>query len=70
MGAPKQNWFPSLYDALMSEDLLHTWDCFFRGISYGETFSYTYDDGTKYGHFVSIYRETNGLYERPIHYKR
>ena len=39
-------------------------------ISYNETKGITFDDGTKYGHYVSVYRDERGLYERPIHYKR
>jgi len=35
-----------------------------------ENFSYTYDDGTKYGRYITIYRDNTGRYERPIHYAR
>lgn len=64
-----QNWFDTLRQALESEGLE---DSFPLGsnISYGENFKYTYDDGTKHGHFVSIYRDSTGRYERPIHYGR
>jgi hypothetical protein len=30
----------------------------------------TYDDGSRFGYYISIYRDERGLYERPIHYKR
>ena len=63
-----QNWFPTLSDALESEKLSHAWDM--RPLAYNQTLSCTYDDGTKYGYFISIYRDERGMYERPIHYKR
>ena len=66
----KQNWFPTLNGALNSEGLIETWDISFRDIKYGETFQWTWDDGTRYGHLISIYRNENGYYERPIHYAR
>jgi hypothetical protein len=59
-----------LNDALSAEGIINTWDISYSPIGYGETYSYTYNDGTKYGHFVSIYRDENGRYERPIHYAR
>lgn len=65
-----QNWFPTLNDALESEGLLEAWDCIWPAIAYGETRSWTYDDGSRYGHYVSIYRDSQGRYERPVHYKR
>jgi hypothetical protein len=66
----KQNWFNSLNDSLESEDLLESWDISFSPINYGETKSWTWEDGTKYGHFITIYRDDQGRYERPVHYKR
>lgn len=65
----KQNRFPTLNAALESEGLLDTWDIT-KSMQQGEIFSYTYDDGTKYGHYVSIYRFEDGDYERPVHYSR
>lgn len=59
----KQNWFNTLNEALESENLLHTWDIF-NNIGYGETFRYRYE-----GRQISITRETDGRYERPVHYK-
>jgi hypothetical protein len=66
----KTNWFATLSEALESEGLQDSWELHFPSISYNSTFSYTFDDGTKYGHFVSIYRDGQGQYERPVHYKR
>ena len=60
----KQNWFPTLNDALDAEGLLETWDCTWTPIGYGETRTYFTDTER-----VSIYRETDGRYERPIHYR-
>lgn len=65
----KQNWFPTLNQSLESEDLTESFPVG-RNIAYGEIFSYTFDDGSKFGHYVSIYRDSNGLYERPVHYSR
>ena len=66
----KQNWFNTLNEALESEGLLESWDFTYAGIGYGENFSYNWDDGTKWGRHISIYRENNGKYERPVHYSR
>lgn len=62
------NWFNTLSEALEAEGVWHMWDS--TPMAYGETVSLTYDDGTKYGHYVSVYRNEKGLYERPIHYSR
>ena len=64
----KNNYFPTLSAALESENLSHAWPC--TPIAYGQTIGLTYDDGSKYGYYISIYRDERGLYERPIHYKR
>jgi hypothetical protein len=66
--AYKNNWFNTLSEALESENILHMWQG--DPLAYGETKGITFDDGTKYGHYVSVYRDERGLYERPIHYKR
>lgn len=63
-----QNWFNTLSEALEAENISYMWNM--KPIAYGETVSLTYNDGTRYGHFVSVYRDSNGLYERPIHYRR
>jgi hypothetical protein len=66
----KQNRFQTLDEALDSEGLLETWDLSVREILHGRTFSYTYEDGSKYGYYVSVHRFEDGSYERPVHYKR
>lgn len=66
----KKNRFMTLADALFSENLSETWQLHFPGIAYGQTFMYTYDDGSKYGRFISITRFEDGTYERPVHYQR
>ena len=63
-----QNWFKTLSEALESEGVGHMWNM--EPIAYDQTRSLTYDDGTRYGHYVSVYRSESGLYERPIHYRR
>ena len=62
----KENWFETLAEALQSEGLWIE----FPPISYCSTESLTFADGTRYGHFVSIYRSETGRYERPVHYAR
>lgn len=66
----KQNRFPTLNEALASEGLVETFEMHYRPIQYGETRTWTFDDGSKYGHFVSVTRFEDGTYERPVHYKR
>ena len=64
------NFFPTLNSALESEKLLEAWDMSYAPIGYGETRSWTWEDGSRHGHFISIYRDERGMYERPVHYKR
>lgn len=66
----KQNWFATLNDALNSEGLIEAWDCCKPPIGYGETVSWDWDDGSKRGRHISIYRDEQGRYERPVHYAR
>jgi len=66
----KQQRFSTLNESLDSENLLESWDISFPPIQYNNTFSYTWQDGTKYGHYVSVHRFEDGTYERPVHYKR
>lgn len=66
----RQNWFPTLNDALVSEGLLDSWDCSQSPIGYGETRNWTWADGTRHGHYITIYRDERGFYERPVHYAR
>ncbi len=66
-----QTWFPSLNEALISEGLLDSWDgSEMAPIAYDETRGYTWDNGTQYGHYISITRDSRGYYERPVHYDR
>ena len=69
MATVKKNWFETLNQALESENLLDAWDCSYSPIQYGETRTWTWQDGSKYGRRVSITRENDGRYERPVHYK-
>lgn len=66
----KQNYFPTLNAALEAEGLLEAWGCTNPPISYGDTRSWTWDNGSRYGHYISIYRDERGMYERPVHYPR
>jgi hypothetical protein len=66
--AYRENWFKTLSEALEAENIVHMWPN--TPISYEQTIGLTYQDGTRYGHYVSVYRDSNGLYERPIHYAR
>jgi hypothetical protein len=65
----KQNWFNTLNESLGSEGLIDAWEINFGGISYGQTFRWNWDDGTEYGRLISITRELDGRYERPVHYQ-
>lgn len=66
----KPNWFDTLNAALESEGLLEAWDVGYSPIYYDETRTFTWDDGSRYGRFISIYRDNKGRYERPVHYRR
>ena len=66
----KSNRFDTLNEALESEGLLDSWDCMRQPINYGQTVAYTWDDGSRHGHYVSITRFEDGQYERPVHYRR
>ena len=60
----KQNWFPTLNAALSSEDLIDLWELGLN-VSYGQNVRFT----TECGKHISVYRENDGRYERPIHYQ-
>ena len=66
----KQNWFSTLNDALDAEGLVEAWDMSFSPIAYGETRTWTWQDGSKYARLVSVYRDERGMYERPVNYAR
>ena len=57
-----KNRFPTLNDALEAEDLVAHWPPGVN-ISYGETVSLA-----SQGKFISVYRDEQGIYERPVHY--
>ena len=62
METTMQNWFTTLNSALESEGLVDLWPLGLN-VSYGQTVSFASS-----GKWISIYRETDGRYERPIHY--
>jgi len=66
----KKNWFQTLNEALEAENLLEAWDISFAPIYQDQTFSWTWDNGSKRGHYISVYRDSAGRYERPVHYAR
>ena len=62
----QQNWFETLNAALESENLTEFWRLG-DNINYGENFRTTVEVDGRYKH-ISMYRENDGRYERPIHY--
>lgn len=60
--AAKQNWFPTLNDALASEGLVDRWPVGVN-LKYGETVNIVSG-----GRFITVYRDECGRYERPVHY--
>ena len=63
----KQNWFPTLNSALEAEGLTEFWPVG-ENISYDETARVNYEDETGHPRVMVIYRNENGMYERPVHY--
>jgi hypothetical protein len=59
----KQNWFETLNQSLESENLINYWPLGLN-ISYGKTVRFVAD-----GRLISVTRENDGRYERPVHYK-
>lgn len=57
-----QNYFETLNDALDAEHLLDVWPIT-TSIGYGQTIGMA-----RNGRWLSIYRDENGRYERPVHY--
>jgi hypothetical protein len=62
--ASKQNWFETLNASLESENLVEFWPLGLN-ISYGQHVRFT----TDCGRHISVFRENDGRYERPIHYR-
>jgi hypothetical protein len=60
----KQNWFPTLNSALESEGLVDDWPLGLS-IPYNHTERVHTDDGR----LISVTRENDGRYERPVHYR-
>lgn len=60
--------YQTLNEALQSACLLAAWDISYPAIAYGETRRWTWDDGSRYGRLISVYRDESGLYESPVHY--
>ena len=65
--AHKQNWFETLNQSLESEGLVDLWPLG-SNIGYGENVRHHVQDGNII-RLISVYRETDGRYERPVHYK-
>lgn len=69
----KQNWFPTLNSALEAEGLVELWPMGLN-ISYGENVRFTVEISPAVGRkrakyrLISVYRNTNGMYERPVNY--
>lgn len=57
-----KNWFATLNDALDSEGLLDLWPVG-GTLNYGDTKGLAKD-----GTWLSVYRDDQGRYERPVHY--
>ena len=62
----KQNWFDTLNQALESEGLVDLWPLG-SNIGYGENVRHHVNDNGR-ERLISVYRETDGRYERPVHY--
>lgn len=58
----QQCWFPTLNDALAAEELVDRWPLGTH-IAYGQTV-----EVVSGGRIISVYRDENGRYERPVHY--
>lgn len=59
-------YFGTLGEALDSEGLVDLWPN--RAVAYGETVRVVVDDGSRHGRLISVYRDNEGRYERPITY--
>ena len=57
-----QNWFPTLNAALDSETLTGLWPTGVN-LAYGQTVGLASG-----GRWISVYRDEQGRYERPVHY--
>ena len=66
MNTPKQNWFNTLNEALHSENLIDLWPLG-SNINYDTTVRHIVED-EKNLRLISVYRDQDGRYERPITY--
>jgi hypothetical protein len=57
-----QNYFPTLNAALDAESLTHLWPVGLN-VNYDRTVQFSAG-----GKWISVYRDSGGRYERPIHY--
>lgn len=57
-----KNWFATLNEALDSEALTHMWPL---GVNVGYDQTVSLSAG---GRWISVYRDSGGRYERPVHY--
>ena len=57
-----RNWFAMLNEALEAEGLIDLWPLGLN-IGYDQTISFSAG-----GQWISVYRDRDGRYERPIHY--
>ena len=62
----KQNWFETLNAALESENLVDLWPCGLN-INYGQTVRHCAETKNNI-RLISVTRETDGRYERPVFY--
>lgn len=58
----KQAWFLTLNDALESEGMVDLWPLGVN-VNYGQTVSLASG-----GRWIAVYRDSDGRYERPVHY--
>ncbi len=58
----RPNYFPTLADALEAENLNGHWPLGVN-VNYGQTIGLAAN-----GRWISVYRDNNGRYERPVHY--
>ena len=66
----KRQFFLTLNEALVSENLGDTWPIEKQELGKGQSFSYVHRDGSKHGRYISVSRAMSGMYARPVHYLR
>lgn len=63
------NWFDTLNEALEAEGLVDLWPLG-TNIGYGETVAVTAELSPGKGRYITVFRDKDGRYERPVHYAR